>query len=372
MSTANATISSTGQVDVTFHLHLPKSLSSCTQDCGDPDADASDCLRQWRPLPSSLSVHSISGADQYSSVQKFDAMVSYMMQAHVFRNGEMIGSASRDLRLFDAMSPQPPTCLSDFPSEYLCEQRDALRRRILTRRVGVFSAAVTEPAPFSFYDGQEFVMTRLPISFAVQVPLSNPPDRTSDALNPNITITTPFIANITWQLKTLTFMSAEPMDFVPTVLQAHRTPSITAITTLGLRHRLKLALGGWKKGTSSSAKKGSSDKASCCWTIDEDLALSIPTRCLLAPTFVTPHLSRRYSLTVQVKVAGFARASVRLEVPVQIVYQTKKLIGTAGIYDDDDDGSRGGGGGGDLLGRRDQSGQLLRTTAVAALPVYVP
>jgi hypothetical protein len=176
-------------------------------------------------------------------------------------------------------------------------------------------------------------MTRLPISFAVQ---GSDAEGRSDA---NIS-TTPFNANVTWQLRTSTFMSVEPMNFVPTVLQARRTPSITLTTAFGLRHTLKLTLSGWKKPSSRSVFHNTQGIENA-WAIEEELALSIPTRCLLPPTFVTPHLTRRYSLIVHIKVAGNGKASVRL-----------------GIHG--------------VLGDRDQSRQILGANSVSELPVYVP
>jgi hypothetical protein len=355
MSSADASTSSTGQLTVKFDLNLPKHLSQCTEGYGDSTSDVVDRSRQWSHLPSSLSVRSILGSDAYSSAQRLETKTSYMVQAHVFRNGIMIGSVSREIRVFDSMEPQPPTCLSDFSSEYLCEQKDALRKHIFTR-VGVFSAAISEPDPFLFFSGKEFAMTRLPISFAIQ---GLDAEGRGDANNS----TTPFNANVTWQLRTSTFLSVEAMNFVPTVIQARRTPSITLITTLGLRHRLKLALSGWKRPSRRFVFHNMQGIENA-WTIEEELALSIPTRSLLPPTFVTPHLSRRYSLIVHIKVAGNGKASVRLEVPVQIVYQ-RDPTRTGGLHGEILSTSG-------VLGDRNQSRQILSDNAVSELPVYVP
>ena len=361
MSTANASTSPTGQVTVEFVLSLPSSVCSSIEDHDLSVSDISDCSRMWSHLPSSLSVTSILGSDPHCcSVQRLDAKASYVVEAQVFRNNETIGSVSREIRLFYGSGLQPPTCLSDFPSEYLCEEKDALRKYIFSQ-VGIFSAVIAEPGPFLFCDGNDFAMTRLPICFAVQG--SNAQGR-GDATDPT---TRPFSASITWQLKTLTFMSAESMHFVPTILQARRTPSISLITTLGRRHQLKLALSGWSKPRSTASAFSSSKREGDGngWaTIEEELALSIPTRCMLAPTFATPHLSRRYSLKVQVRVAGYGKASVRLEVPAQIVYQ-KRRVRTGDNHDGilDRDG---------FSGSRDPSGRFLGADAVADLPVYVP
>lgn len=90
----------------------------------------------------------------------------------------------------------------------------------------------------------------------------------------------------------------------------------------------------------------------------------MPKRILLAPTLFTPHLSRRYSLLVQIKVAGNGKASFRLEVPVQIVYQ-KEPIGTGGLHGESPNTSR-------ELNDQDHSRQILGVNAVAELPIYVP
>ena len=154
-----------------------------------------------------------------------------MVQAHVFRDGKILASVSKDIRIFDIMEPLPPICLSDFLSEYRCRQERALKKHIFTK-VGIFSAIIVEPEPFVFYEGRLSVLTRLLIRFTV---------KDLGARGHDVTVA-PSDATITWQLKTSTIVSTQPMDFVPTLHQADRTPSITLVTIYGIRHQLKIVL----------------------------------------------------------------------------------------------------------------------------------
>ena len=246
------------------------------------------------------------------------------------------------------MEPLPPTCLSDFPSEYRCQQERALRKQIFTK-VGILSATIAEPEPFVFYEGRSSVLTRLPIRFTV---------KGLGAGGRNITVV-PSDATITWQLKTSTIVSTKPMDFVSTLRQADRTPSITLITRYGIRHQLKIALSDWKKVSNSPGATLADVRE-----ITEQLAMLIPTRSLLPPTFFTPQLIRKYSIAVQVKMAGHGKSCLRLEVPVQIVYRTQT-------------GETGAGLGEAALASRESVGserarQILAVDAAADLPMYLP
>jgi hypothetical protein len=332
MRLAPDSTSSTSHTSFRFDLDLSKAFSHFTQDIIDYDSSFfPPCPSQWRHLPSSLSVTSFLTSDPYRTIQRFDAKASYRVQAHLFRHGNMISGTWQDVLIFDNMEPQPPTCLVDFSSEYLCRQERVLRKHIVSR-VGVLSVTIAEPDPFLFSSGKDFAITRLPIHFGLQG-------------SPAV----PYTTSVTWRLRTATFVSVKPMTVMPTVLQACRTPSISLITTRGLRHRMKLVIRDWKKPATGSGT---------AWSIDEKIALAIPTRCLLPPTFITPHISRRYSLLVQVKVAGDGKAGVKLEIPVQMVYLKGRE--PAGVQ-------------GEMGAERDSDApRILAADAVNDLPVYVP
>lgn len=338
------------RISARFDLALPKSASELSQDFDYPVPNVST----WSHIPSSLSVRSALGSDPYnSSVQCVDAKTSYFVQAHIFRHGKSIGSTSQEIRMYTGLEPQPPTCLSDFSSEYLCSQKKTLRKNLLTQ-VGSVSCAVAEPHPFTFSQGAAFAITKLPISFLLHTPCT--------------ATTTPLNASITWRLRTSTFLSTVPMTSVPTVALAARKPSITHITTLGAMHNLKLVLNNFQP-LSSNPTHPSSETS----TLQHDLALTLPSAPQLAPSFATPHLARRYSLAICVKVTGHGRASVRLEVPVQIVYESgseREREGRgrhcAAVHGAQDDHQH--------RHHRRQSWQVLAAEAEtgAELPVYVP
>ena len=92
--------------------------------------------------------------------------------------------------------------------------------------------------------------------------------------------------------------------------------------------------------------------------------MSIPARSLLSLTFYTPQLIRKYSIAVEVKMAGHGKTCLRLEVPVQIVYRTQSV-------------ETGAGPGEGALASREPVGserarQILAVDAAAELPMYLP
>ena len=340
MQPAPDSTSSTGHTFVRFDLDLSKALSYFIEDYSDYNSGSPfSCFSQWSQLPSSLSVTSFLASDPYGSLQRLAARASYTVQADLFRHGKSVSCVSRDIRIFGDEKPQPPTCLGDFSSDYVCEQKCALRRHIVYR-IGVFSVTIAEPEPFLFCSGKDFAMTRLSVHFDLQ----GPPNPNSGAGS--------YTTSVVWQLRTSTFVSVQPMIVAPTVRQAHRCRFISLSTTLGLKHWLKLAGGCWQPATAACG-------AAEAWSIDQKIALAIPTRCLLPPTFITPHIARRYSLLVRVKIAGSGTARVRLEVPVQIVYVK---------------GTGPPGGQSEIVGAEPDSEaqRILGADAVDELPAYVP
>jgi len=345
---------------VKFNLALPKALPYVGQNPGDDDSHLSFFSHQGPRLPSSLSVGSVVPLPPSGYVQRNDIKVTYTMQAHAIRKGEVIGSISKEIRIFDGTDPQPPICTRDFSSEYLCQQKRALRRIIFTK-IGNLSIAIAEPKPLVFNSSSKgLVSTKLPISFIFERP------RTEARTDAGFSVEACH-ASLTWQLRNSTFASLEPMSSVPTVRevaqgQRGRLPSKVLITTLGLRHRLKLSLRGWQKTPGTfSVKNG--HIPSEIWTKQDELSLSMPREALPVPTFFTPYVSRRYSLLVQITVTGIGKARFRLEVPVQIVYENQ-ISATNRLSCQ---GSNSSEEGCDLGSMR----QVVEDNSASALPIYV-
>ena len=132
------------------------------------------------------------------------------------------------------------------------------------------------------------------------------------------------------------------------------------ITSLGLKHPLKLTLRNWKRAPANGSAIQSLPES---WTHTADLTLSIPKRVLVVPTFSTPYLTRRYSLLLQIRVAGaVGAAKLTLEVPVQVVYRDEAGAGCAAERP------------GHSRGRADcdLSGEGLEVNPMDVLPIYVP
>jgi hypothetical protein len=225
---------------------------------------------------------------------------------------------SQQIRLFNDVEPQPPTCISDFSLDYLCHQGKELRKSVFIRTGGFFTANVAEPDPFMFYTENDYASTKLPIRFVVRLPQIE--NSGNDPALPGA-----FDALVTWQLRSLTFVSVRAMKSMPTEFQMRRPSSTRMITSSGQSYRLKMTLNRWNEcpnRTNTHEQQGSTT-----WAEEVELPLMLSGAVLPTPPLFTPYISRRYSLLVQIKVANKTngKTSVWLEVPVQMVYQCKKI-----------------------------------------------
>lgn len=333
----------TGQVAIDFHFDLP-SVVSYFQEFS-PHNSRNEGL-----LPSSLSAKSNLSPDANGKIQMNEAKILYRLSATIFRSGKELCSTSKEIRIFNDLEPQPPTCVSDFLTEYLCQQDRALRKNMF-RRTGTFSANITEPAPFLFCDGNNTTSTRLPVSFVIHTPVTKDP--TNAMVSPG-----EFKIRVTWRLKSLTFMSILPMGVIPTILSAERTSSTTVIKALGLHHQLKLTLSRWN--TLPSCCNEYDRRSFESWSAEEQFPLLLSHTILPTPTLMTPYISRRYSLLVYIKVVGNGKTSLKLEVPVQIVYSNQR-IGMLGRLPYTNQRSP-----------HEHIRQVVEDDTVKELPVYVP
>jgi hypothetical protein len=153
------------------------------------------------------------------------------------------------------------------------------------------------------------------MSFALHVPSGR---NIGEALRP---MPEALEATLTWQLKSLTFLSVHPMTSVPAIVQSWRETSTSMITVVGQQHRLKWTLSPWDDPSIALAESPGNS-----WTGTLKFPLFITKPMLPAPPLFTPFVSRRYNLVLWVKLVGIhsGKTTLQLEIPVQITYQQEK------------------------------------------------
>ena len=239
----------------------------------------------------------------------------YNISAKLIRNERTIAEALQQIRIFDGSGQQPPTCLSDFQCEYTSRQKTAMKRGVFHEVGWSMTTNLVEPAPIVFFGGRDAVFSQIPLSFLLE------PERTNKtSCDPPEMLG----AEVTWRFKKSSFCSTNPMQAVPTVLEANKTTSCAMAVAYGVRHHLKLSLADWnsvqhaRSGTSGCS---SQETIPTAWTTQKAIPICIPTSALLAPTSFTPYLACRYSVIVRIKVTGNGKAHLRLEMPLQVAYE---------------------------------------------------
>lgn len=272
---------------------------------------------KWDSLPSSLAAESVSTTDMNGGAQTCHAKIVYALTAQVFRRSVLMGHITVAIRVYNDMNAQPPICMADFPSEYRCLHQKPLTRRF--RKTGAFfSATITEPCPFVFSSKEDSALTTLPICIVYHT-------RSEQKCDSALKLTELIGATFTWQIKSLTFLSTQPVTSIPTTVLPGRQNTVSMITALSLKHQLK-----WRLCPGQNSPTTRTELSDNSWTKAFKLPLIIDKAVLPAPSVFTPYISRRYNLVLWIKLEGSYgdKTNLQLEVPVQIAYRRKE--GTLG------------------------------------------
>lgn len=263
------------------------------------------CLKA---LPPTLYYRKITSSPTSTQAETTEAISSYTLSISAMNGHMVLDTISQPVRIYDNSSLQPPAYQVNTSSNYQSHQTGTLRRNLIAN-AGTFIAGVTsEPSPLVFDSRNDFATTIIPIEMAAAT------SNTLSELN----------AFITWRLRTSTIASLMPLKSGPTTQQTRNTSNTISTSTLGLTHDIKMKLRDWSyvDGT---------------YTSSQNLAIALPKSALLVPTTHTAHISRRYSVQVEISVRGkeVGKTSVRVEAPLQIGYQDTSDM-EAPIYQEQD------------------------------------
>lgn len=280
----------------TFRFNFPLAKEPwSTPQCEEDDEDGS-ARKYLRTLPSSLNVFGpwCTRAAGQSCCQA-EATVRYEVEATAFRGDTVISRCVHEVRIYDSPdSHPPPVHMADFPDEYHCVQEKRLRRfSIPGSRLTVIAS---EPKPLEVLSHGETSMAAFPLKFVMR-----------DTGKPR-----KMDVRINSLLKAVTFISANKLDSQPTIKQSKDSSFLAAVPKFGRAYYRSLHLSHWTRNTASHYDVE--------WIAHALVWLPITENATPAPTFFTPYLSRRYSVSLRLEVKGEGKAVFSLNVPLQIVY----------------------------------------------------
>lgn len=228
-----------------------------------------------------------------------NAEVSYYVRATILRERRVMTSITQTVALYDSLEVAPPLCTTDFPSEYVLENGANLKKGLLST-YGTINASACQPLAFEFDNARESVVSQMQLTLTVH--------NSGELLDAALLSSTH--AEITWRLITRTFLSAEPLERMPTTASAKFSP-VTWAASLGPARHTKIRFLDWRRQR----------KEEICWEATEVLWLTMPKRPLHAPTFSTALVSRRYSIAMNLRLQGTGRGKLSLCLPCQIIYR---------------------------------------------------
>ncbi|TLD26186.1 hypothetical protein E2P81_ATG07998 [Venturia nashicola] len=278
-----------------FNFPLAKEPWSTPQ-CDEDDEDGS-ARKYLRTLPSSLNVFGpwCTKAAGQAACQA-EATVKYEVEATAYRGDAVVGRCVHEVRIYDSPdSHPPPVHMADFPDEYHCSQDKRLKRfHIPGSRLTVI---VSEPKPVEIRSHGETTMAAFPLKFIMH-DAGMPPRKMGVRVNS--------------LLKAVTFISSSKLNSQPTIKQSKDSSFLAAVPKFGRAYHRSLHLSHWTRHTSSPYDIE--------WVSYALVWLPITENATPAPTFFTPFLSRRYSVSLRLEVKGEGKAVFSLNVPLQIVY----------------------------------------------------
>jgi hypothetical protein len=266
----------------------------------------SGLTKSTKVLPSSICVMGYwcsTSPSRYSC--SASSQVKYELAAFAYKDDEIVASLLSEIRIYDTENPVPaPIHLPHFPGEYVVAQEKSLRK--LGIRGARLSISVSEPPPLEINTKNGIALAALPVRLCLRRD-----DNPSLSADPRGTKSFPMDVRLTSRLKIHSYFSSDKMSAHPTDAQSRGSPFLATLCKYGKKYVRNLVVDSWK------SEKGRSDVL----TKDMTLLLPILENDKPAPTFFTPFLARRYSVSVRIDVAsGWQKASFRLNIPLQIVY----------------------------------------------------
>jgi hypothetical protein len=288
-------------------------------------------------LPSSLSVRGFwCTTSRYRFSCQASTTVRYELQASAFdAANEPLTRTVHEILLFDAEDPPPQSPLprgctvagSDDDAEFVTRRdgRLAALSRLLPRAWAMAVAAaaaggdggsggggggsgarvvvdVREPEPVMLAARSGFTCATLPVALRVERAGGLAPFRLPRAMK------------VKSRIRSITYASVGAMGALPEKSGAQAKSVVATLNKFEERHVVQLALDSWRP------RKPSINDGQ--WSLETVVLIPVTESALIAPTFYTPFVARRYSISLRIDIesSGAKRVTFRLNVPLQVAY----------------------------------------------------
>ncbi|EGC43991.1 conserved hypothetical protein [Histoplasma capsulatum var. duboisii H88] len=283
-----------------------------------PKGGGASAIEMVHPLPPSLCIDAGSVVPPSIERNNFrgDCRITYTLHAYLMCDGRPTTGTFRHVMLFPTQEPQPPSCTSDFPGDYILSRSAVLRTGMLFRRRGLLSVETREPAPLEMSRGKSGAST------TVNLTLRFRESREIRSACGSMPPATPAFGVVSLKLKQTTFISVEPQRRLPATRDLLTSTVMVKDTNIINEQSRKMKFSPWVR-----SRWKEEHQAQCAaqerqaWETKVTLVFTYSDDKRPVPTFSSALVSRRYSVRIALHMEGVYHRALELEVPLQIIYR---------------------------------------------------
>lgn len=244
-------------------------------------------------LPSSLELGALC-PDPVTSSDATATRVRYELQAFLFYEDILQAAISQDIKLYDsACVAPPPLTIEHYPGEFRLEEENRLSRAFI-KQPPRMTIRASEPGPCQMSSGCGVSEVTLPLHLQLRNHKHFPPK---------------LRLRIKSTLHGTTLITTEKMGSFLSCKEAARSPRIAELKTRGRDYTRECEVPQkWQ------------DHGSSVWTQNMTVRIPLVANQVPVPTFSSPTISRRYSLSLRIELCGLGGAKFSFKIPVQLMY----------------------------------------------------
>ncbi|EER41907.1 conserved hypothetical protein [Histoplasma capsulatum H143] len=224
-----------------------------------PKGGGASAIEMVHPLPPSLCIDAGSVVPPSIERNNFrgDCKITYTLHAYLMCDGRPTTGTFRHVMLFPTQEPQPPSCTSDFPGDYILSRSAVLRTGMLFRRRGLLSVETREPAPLEMSRGKSGAST------TVNLTLRFRESREIRSACGSMPPATPAFGVVSLKLKQTTFISVEPQRRLPATRDLLTSTVMVKDTNIINEQSRKMKFSPWLKNDRLGKRKSHLSVKSC-------------------------------------------------------------------------------------------------------------
>ncbi|OQU98929.1 Fungal specific transcription factor domain-containing protein [Cladophialophora immunda] len=240
--------------------------------------------------------------------------VTYTLRVQALMQDKVVTSWSRSIQIIPALDVSPPFCVTDFAGEYLLE-RSRRRRRWLPggRTTGDLRIEACQPPPviLSQLTGDTVLSTTLSLTQG---------DRSTG--NVREESRTPAQGRCRASLMFSTFISSDPRESAPTLKDLSSPGALCRNFGVYATVEVPVQFSKWTKTSATLQGDNHNLELEHQWKADAHVTLNFGKLKYPVPSFESSLVSRRYRVDLRVRIAAPYRCTLRLALPIQILYRT--------------------------------------------------